>query len=164
MKQPTVNDGISAQVSQLLNQGQNHPQPNRADNPDLNCFDIAPGNTSPTPGQKAAVVTISPNSPGLSSETINDPAVITVGTTVEPLFKANPNRQEFLVQNIDTVVVYLIFTKNKGSNVVYHVALSGCTAADDGTGGSYISDLWKGDVYIVGQAAAARVVAYEMTP
>lgn len=161
---PSVNDGIDAQVSQILNSGQKSSQPNRADNPDLNCFDIAPGNTSPTASQKAGVVTISPNSPGLASTTITDPSIVSVGTTIEPILKANPIRSEFLIQNIDVVPIAIILTKNKGSNTIYHAMLSACTTADDGTGGSFISDLWKGDVYVVAVSAGGRLVAYEMTP
>jgi hypothetical protein len=115
---------------------------------------------------KALVVTISPNSPQASSETITDP-VGQVGpisaTAATPILQANPNRLECNIQNTSTDVVYLILTQNKGSLTNYHIALAACASANDGTGGNWTSDLWKGPIFALSSGGAGTAAVYEMT-
>lgn len=157
---------IEQSVNQIL-QGNKTGNPNRADDPNIACPDICPGNQAPTPGMKSLVVTISPNSPTNQSNTVNDP-VGQVGpisaSAPEPVLQANPNRLEVTIQNTSTDVVYLILTQNKGTLVNYHIALAACSTAGDGTGGTWISDLWKGPVFALSSTGAGTLAVTEMTP
>lgn len=162
----TTVDNISQQVDQILS-GAKTGQPNRADDPNLDCPQVCPGNQAPTPGMKSLVVTISPNSPTSQSTTVNDP-VGQVGpisnTNPTPVLQANPSRLEVNIQNTSTDVIYLILTQNKGSLTNYHIALAACGTAGDGTGGNWTSDLWKGPIFALSSTGAGKLAVTEMTP
>lgn len=164
--QANTETDITQSVNQVL-QGNKTVNPNRADDSGLNCADICPGNQAPTSGMKALVVTISPNSPTNQSETVNDP-VGQVGpisaTTPTLILQANPSRLEVLIQNTSTDVIFLILTQNKGSLTNFHIALAASSSANDGTGGIWISDLWKGPIYALSSTGAGTLAVTEMTP
>jgi hypothetical protein len=166
-----IGNTIDEQVQQVL-KGQRTSQPNRADNPDVSCPDVAPGFTAPTNSQKALVVTVSPNSPGSLSTTITEPVgqVLISDTIPQVLAQANLNRSEMIIQNTGTTVIYLIFgiapggPANATQGIRYHVALAPGAAAHDGTGATWVSDLWKGQVSAFAAVGGGQLAISEFTP
>lgn len=97
-----------------------------------------------------------------NSSTANAPAQQTVGVASGSILAANASRKECLVVNTGTTIVYLGLGQTP-SATAYHVALSPCTSANDGTGGTYTSDMWKGSINAIGSAAAGTVCVTELT-
>src|SRR5271166_1471236 len=98
----------------------------------------------------------------LPSTVANAPSQQTVTSTSGSVLAANNARRELRVTNTGTVVVYLGLGQTPTSSA-YHVALSACTGANDGTGGSYTSDLWKGVVNAIVASTSGTVVVTELT-
>lgn len=92
--------------------------------------------------------------------------VVTTSVVVQ-LLAANTSRKQFLVQNADILPIHLVFGAGNPSVAIHHVTLKACTNANDGTGGSFISDLWKGAVRAIAQqvvlVTSGAVVVTEFT-
>ncbi len=97
-----------------------------------------------------------------TSGNANAPQQQTVGTAVIQIVgNTGPGRVEVMVVNTGTTKMYLGLGVGP-TTTAYHVALAACTAANDGTGGSFVSDVWKGAIYAVSSAASGTLVATEM--
>src|ERR1043166_150444 len=87
---------------------------------------------------------------------------ITVGTTPVKLLDANPKRKEFIITNSGTTIIVLKFTAPPNYNTGdFHIILPASSVARDGTGGSFISDLWQGSVWAVGNNVSGEVILVE---
>lgn len=81
---------------------------------------------------------------------------VTVGIVVLQLCLENRSRKELIIVNtgITTIYVGFGFTPTPTNFTIF---LSPCTVANDGTGGSLISDAWKGAVFAISSAAGGIV-------
>jgi hypothetical protein len=75
---------------------------------------------------------------------------------------ANTARREFIIVNTDVVVLYIGLGQTPTATA-YHLALKPCSTAHDGTGGSYVSDLWKGTVNAIAASTTGHVAVTELT-
>jgi hypothetical protein len=98
----------------------------------------------------------------LGSVMANVPAQTSVGTVSGLILAANTKRKECIVINSDTTIIYLGLGQTP-SATAYHVALSACSTANDGTGGVFVSDLWKGAINAIGSASGGHVCVTEET-
>jgi hypothetical protein len=74
----------------------------------------------------------------------------------------NPRRKGFTIQNTGTTVLKLgMGLAAVPTQTVYHVALKGGAAADDGTGATYVDDAWVGDVWAISSAVGGTCVVAE---
>ena len=96
------------------------------------------------------------------SSIITTPAQTAVGTAEGQILASNSSRKRLMVQNTGTTVVKLAFG-NAPTQTAYHVALLAGTAADDGTGGSYLDEVWTGTVRAISSAAGGTCVVSEYT-
>lgn len=60
----------------------------------------------------------------------------------------NKNRKEIILVNVGTVTIYISLAQPATSQN-YSFALSPCQNANDGTGGSWISDIWQGEIHAI---------------
>jgi hypothetical protein len=101
-----------------------------------------------------------------TSQTANAPSQQSVSGTFSSILAANANRKECIIVNTGTATVYLGLGQTPTATA-YHIALSPCTVANDGTGGVYISDIWLGAINaIVGTVSppvSGTVCATELT-
>lgn len=97
----------------------------------------------------------------LNSSTASTPAAQTVTTSSASILAANPSRKECLVVNTGTAVVYLGLGQTPTATA-YHIALHPCLSANDGTGGTWLSDVWQGGINAIG-AASGTVVVTELS-
>ena len=76
----------------------------------------------------------------------------------------NKARKQWVLQNTGTTVIFVKLGNppNAGTTLDYSFALPPCTAADDGTGGLIIDDLWKGAVFVTSKTAGGIVHITEM--
>lgn len=99
----------------------------------------------------------------LKSSTLNGvPSEVNVGTGSSQLLALNNNRKRFIVQNVGTTKIYLLLGTGTASTSLYSVVLPGGTAANDGTGGSYIDELWQGPVEVVSSGTGGNVALTEI--
>jgi hypothetical protein len=96
-----------------------------------------------------------------SSTTSNSPAQQSVTSTSSQILATNASRKEMTIVNTGTTAIYLGLGQTP-TTTAYHVALSACTSANDGTGGTYTSDIWKGAVNAI-CATSGTVVVTELT-
>lgn len=92
-----------------------------------------------------------------AAATASAPARTVTGAAAQ-ILAVNANRKQFLVQNVGTNVVFCTLGSVNPTASVYHFSLKGGTLADDGTGGSFISDTWTGAVRAFSALAGAVVV------
>lgn len=92
------------------------------------------------------------------SVTCSSPSATAVSNSSAQILASNPSRIEVLVTNTSTHVIYLGLGQVPTTSA-YHVALAACTLANDGTGGSYISDNWKGAINAIASVSGTVVVA-----
>jgi len=92
--------------------------------------------------------------------TASAPAQTSIGTTAAVFLSADQKRKCFMVQNTGTTVIKLGFGATP-TQTVYHVALSVCAGADDGSGGVYIDDSWTGIVNGISSGASGTCVVTE---
>jgi hypothetical protein len=107
-------------------------------------------------------IPVAVNEIGVASTTASAPAQQTVGTSSVSVLASNTARKQCQIVNTGTAVVYLGLGQTPTSTA-YHVALSGCTTANDGTGGTYLTDLWKGAVNAIGITSSGTIVVTELT-
>src|SRR5271166_2195759 len=98
----------------------------------------------------------------MPSTVANAPSQQTVTSSSASVLAANNSRRELRVTNTGTVAVYLGLGQTPTATA-YHVALAACTGANDGTGGSYTSDVWKGAVNAIVASTSGTVVVTELT-
>ena len=104
------------------------------------------------PAQLVQLVGLDGETPAFQSTTTNVPARTTVTTTVVVVLLAeDEDRKQFIIQNTDILPIHLAFGANNPSVSEHHVTLKACTNANDGTGGSFISDMWKGEVRAIAE-------------
>lgn len=73
---------------------------------------------------------------------------------------ANPARRGFMIQNCGTTTLYVLLG-NGASTTVFHVALNGGTATDDGLGGTFSQ--FNGTVYSGVITVAGSPIRYTTT-
>jgi hypothetical protein len=111
-----------------------------------------------------------------STGTATDPASGPVNSpTVLKLFPTNPvaiglssvqitldngNRDEIQITNVGTSKIYLGLGRVP-TLTNYDQPLAACAVANDGTGGEWISDSWKGSIYAISDSAAGSLVMKE---
>jgi len=96
-----------------------------------------------------------------TSSTSSVPAQAAITAISSTVLAANASRKEVTVVNTGTTVIYLGLGQTP-TPTSYHVALSACSTANDGTGGTYISDLWVGAVNAI-CATSGTVCVTELT-
>jgi uncharacterized protein YdaL len=99
---------------------------------------------------------------GPTSTSAGSAAAVAVTTASGVILAANSARKECIITNIGTTVIYLGLGATPTA-VNYHVALSGCTNAHDGTGSVYLSDIWKGVINAISSGASGLVATAELT-
>ena len=99
----------------------------------------------------------------LPSTVASSPSQQTVTTASQTFLAANNARKEFRITNTGTTNVVYLGLGQAPSATAYHVALTPCTVANDGTGGSYTSDLWKGAVDALTATSTSTIVVTELT-
>lgn len=131
-----------------------------------NTATVKAASTAAVATDTALVVAISPNNSftvtAPTSSTASSPASTSVGASSSTILASNSSRKEAIVVNTGTTILYLGLGQTP-TVTAYHVALSPCTIANDGTGGSYVSDLWKGAINAIGSAAGGSAVVTELT-
>ena len=80
----------------------------------------------------------------------------TIGTTASVIYNSGPCKQ-IRVVNTGTTKIYLAFNGQVPTNTAYHIALSACTAINDGTGGTFIDDVAMGPISAISSAAGGTV-------
>ncbi len=100
----------------------------------------------------------------LPSATSTAPASTAVVSTAggTSLLAANTSRLEAIIVNIDVVTIYLALGGTPTA-AAYHVALQPCTAANDGTGGVFITDVWNGAIKAIAASGTGHVAVTELT-
>jgi hypothetical protein len=116
---------------------------------------VGPG----TPGSPSGGV-ISVQNVG-SSTVSNAPAQQSVSNTSSSILAANAARKEATIVNTNTTAIFLGLGQTP-TDTAYHIALSACSAANDGTGGTYTTDLWKGAINAI-CASSGTVCVTELT-
>ena len=135
-----------------------------AANPDFNSLTdgtngpvaVKPASTAALSTDKALVVT----EPG--STTASSPANTAVTSAASNLLSANPARREVIITNTDVVVIYIALGQTPTSSA-YHVALSPCQVAHDGTGGIFLSDIFKGQINAIVASTSGHASIVELT-
>jgi hypothetical protein len=89
------------------------------------------------------------------------PAQVSIADTAATILVSNAKRKGFLIQNTGTTILKLVLGVTNPTQTVYHFALKGGTAADDGTGASYTDDSWVGPVQAISSAAGGTFVMVE---
>ena len=91
------------------------------------------------------------------------PSQTAITDTSALILSANPKRKGFTIQNTGTTVLKLNFGTTVVTQAVYHIALKGCTAANDGNGAIYSDDCWIGPVTAISSVAGGTCVIAEYT-
>jgi len=137
-------------------------------------YDPASGNnpavkaasTVPVAADEALVVSLSPNSAQFATSTTANtlPGVnpVSVTTSSGAILNSNTARKECTIVNTGTTVIFLGLGQTP-SGTAYHIALGGCTTANDGTGGTYTSDIYKGTINAISSAIGGTVCVTELT-
>lgn len=97
-----------------------------------------------------------------TSSTANSPAATGVSGSSGQILATNAVRKELIITNTGTVTVYLALGQTPTSSA-YHIALAPCGSANDGTGGVYVSDIWKGAINAITAGSAGTVCVTELT-
>jgi hypothetical protein len=127
---------------------------------------VKAASTPPTTTDIALVVALSPNSSQFATSTTattlpgTNPQ--TIGTSSSAVVNANAARKEVTITNTGTTYIYIGLGQTP-TNTSYHIALSKCTAANDATGGTWTSDMWKGAVNAISSGAGGTVNVVELT-
>lgn len=85
---------------------------------------------------------------------------IAIGTTPVQLTLDNGNRDEIQITNVGTTHIYIGIGRVP-STTNYDQPLAPCAAANDGTGGEYITSSWKGSLWAVSDAVGGSIVLKE---
>ena len=98
-----------------------------------------------------------------TSQTVSAPAQTAQSTTAAQVLASNARRRQVIVQNTGTTVIKLVLGTGTPTQTAYTVALGACAAANDGTGGVFVSDVWRGAVQAISNAAGGTLVVTEIT-
>lgn len=98
-----------------------------------------------------------------TSQTASAPAQTAQSTTAAQVLAANARRRQVIVQNTGTTVIKLVLGTGTPTQTAYTVALGACAAANDGTGGAFVSDIWRGAIQAISSAAGGTLVVTEVT-
>jgi len=90
------------------------------------------------------------------------PAQTAVGIAAAEILAALATRKRFVVVNTGTTVIKLAFSVSP-TQTAYHVVLGPASAADNGTGGSYVDEDWIGSIHAISSAAGGTIVITELT-
>lgn len=96
------------------------------------------------------------------ASTVSTPAQTSTSSSAAVVLSSNASRRSFIIQNTGTVPVKLTFDGTNPTQTAYHLCLSACTVADDGTGAIYMDDQWTGDIRAI-SASAGTIVITEVT-
>lgn len=99
---------------------------------------------------------------GSTSITSNIPVQTTVTNISSLILALNAGRKEVTIVNTGVVPVYLGLGQIP-SATAYHIVLSPCVIANDGTGGTYTSDMWKGAINAIVASTSGTVCITELT-
>jgi len=135
--------------------------------PNNNTTPVVKGSTTvPVAADNALVVSLSPNSSQFATSTTANalPGTnpVSVGTSSTAVVNTNASRKEVTIINTGTTVIFLGLGQTP-TTTAYHIALAKCTAANDGTGGTWTSDMFKGTINAIGSAGGGTVVWTELT-
>lgn len=103
------------------------------------------------------------NGSTFSTQAINTPAILSPSTG-DTVLAANSARITFMIQNLGTNKLYVKFGTGATTSV-FHCILAGCTAQDDGTGGSISMEagtIYNGAISVAG--TSPRLVVTEIAP
>jgi len=89
------------------------------------------------------------------------PAQTTIGAAAVLIAESNAKRKGFIIQNTGTSIIKVNLGPVDPTQTVYHVALKGGTAADDGLGAAYFDDAWTGQIRAISSAAGGTFVLTE---
>lgn len=96
-----------------------------------------------------------------TSVTSSSPAATSVTSSSASILASNTARREAIVINTGTTVVFLGLGQTP-TITAYAVVLKACSSANDGTGGSFVTDVWKGAINAI-SASTGTVVVTELT-
>ena len=96
------------------------------------------------------------------SSTASATALQTVTSTSATIIAANALRLECVVVNTGIYTVYLGLGQVPTATA-YHIALPHCTVAHDGTGGVYVTDIFKGAINAIVASTSGSVCCVELT-
>jgi hypothetical protein len=68
-----------------------------------------------------------------------------------------------MIQNTGTTVLRFVLGNTTPTQTVYHIALKGCSVADDGSGWAYFDDSWVGPVWGISSVPGGTAVITEFT-
>jgi hypothetical protein len=117
------------------------------------------GKLSPNSGVDIGDVDVTATPKGSTSSNV---AQTSQGTTAAEVLASNANRKQAVIQNTGTTVVKLGLGRTPTATA-YHVALKACASADDGTGGTFVTDLWTGAINAISSASGGTLVVTELT-
>lgn len=95
--------------------------------------------------------------------TASAPAQTSIGTVAGQVLAANTDRRSVIIQNTGTTTIKLTLGSTAPTQTVYHVALKACGIADDGSGGIYADDAWRGAIQGISSGAGGTMVITEIT-
>jgi hypothetical protein len=124
--------------------------------PDGTLSAIKPASTAALSSDPALVVTTN------GSTTSNIPVNQTVGTVSVVVLAANPARRELIIVNTGVTVIYLGLGQTPTVNA-FHIPLNAGSSVNDGTGGNFVSDTWKGSVSAIGPVSNGSIVVTELS-
>lgn len=99
-----------------------------------------------------------------SSTTSSAPAQTSQGTTAAQVLAANSSRKTVRIANTGTTILYFNeHASTEPTAAAHHFSLPACFAANDGLGGVYVSDVWKGAIRAVSSGSGGTCVITELT-
>lgn len=96
------------------------------------------------------------------STTASACANTSVTSTSSSILSANTARREAIIVNTGVVTVYIGLGQTP-SGTAYHVVLRPCAVAHDGSGGSFVTDTWKGQINAITASTSSNVSVTELT-
>lgn len=116
-----------------------------------------------TPGTRKlavdAAVTVTP----VTSSTVSAVAITTVGTGSTTLLALNNARKRFLLQNVGTTKIYILFGAGAASSSNYHLVLAAGGTTADGSGLIYPDTMWLGAIQASSSAAGGSMSSAEFS-
>lgn len=97
------------------------------------------------------------------SSTVSAAGPTTVGTSPVTLLAANLNRKKFILQNVGTNNIWILFGAGTPSSSNYHIALTPGGTSNDGSSPPYIDVMWQDQVRAVASGAGGSVAVSEFT-
>ena len=95
------------------------------------------------------------------SNTASAPSQQTVSNSSGQILASNSLRIEATIVNTGTTPIYLALGRTP-TTTAYHICLAACGTSNDGTGGTYTTDVWKGAINAI-SASSGTVCVVELT-